>query len=39
MPMLALYWILINKNKGPKIAAIISELQKEDIIKIFETVS
>jgi len=35
----ALYWILINKNKGPKIAAIISELQKEDIIKIFETVS
>ena len=35
---LALYWLLINKNKGPKIAAIISELQRNDIIKIFETV-
>ena len=34
----AIYWLLINKNNGPRIVSIISELQRIEVIDLFETI-
>ena len=34
----AIYWLLIDKNNGPRIVSIISELQRIEVIDLFETI-
>jgi lysyl-tRNA synthetase class 1 len=35
----AIYWLLINKNNGPKIVSIISELERSEVVDLFRTIS
>ena len=35
----ALYWLLIDKNNGPRIVSIISELERFEVVHLFETIS
>ncbi len=35
----AIYWLLIDKNNGPRIVSIISELERIEVIDLFETIS
>ena len=34
----AIYWLLIDKNNGPRIVSIISELERMEVIDLFETI-
>ena len=36
---IALYWLLVGKNNGPRIASIISELERSEVIDLFEAIS
>tara|TARA_B100001109_G_C18778465_1_gene434236 strand:- start:392 stop:1021 length:630 start_codon:yes stop_codon:yes gene_type:complete len=35
----AIYWLLIDKNNGPRIVSIISELERIEVVDLFETIS
>jgi lysyl-tRNA synthetase class I len=36
---IALYWLLVGKNNGPRIVSIISELERSEVIDLFESIS